>query len=577
MRPRPSPILILWFLAIATIAVAGCGERRESAISPAAANPVGIFRDRAAEAGIAVRLGHGGRSPLHILETIGHGCAWLDYDQDGWLDAFVVGNGRCFLFRNRGDGRFEDRTEAAGLAITGEFFGVATGDYDNDGFPDLYVTGFGRCALLRNDGRGRFVEVTASAGVGARSPHDVVVAAAFADLDGDGWLDLIATRYIRFGPDAIRFCTQHGIRTGCGVKHYDPDAPRVYRNLRGERFVDVTTAWGFDAMEGRCLGIAIAAAVGGARVYAANDELPADLMLPAGRRYRDDGVASSTAYNFQGLTQGGMGTDWGDYDNDGRVDLVVATFQQEPNSLYRDIGDGLFLEVGGPLGIAEATQPYVAWTAKFLDYDNDGWLDLFFTNGHTQDNIAAVEPGRSYPQPLQLFRNEGGRRFRLLGSEAGEAFARSIVGRGAAIGDYDNDGRQDLLVVDDEGPVLLLHNESPPARWLGIRLIGRRSNRDGIAARVTVTAGDRRWVREHELAGGYISGHDPRVHFGLGDRVRVDAITVRWPSGEVDAVRDVETNCYLEITEGRGLTSGMATPRAAPAGAAPAPRRSAPR
>jgi enediyne biosynthesis protein E4 len=545
------PLRVLYLLVAAWLLLPGC-PRREGAAPPAA--PAGLFRDVAREAGLDFRWGHGGRSPLHILETLGHGCAFLDYDQDGLLDAFLVGNRRCALFRNLGGGRFAEVTEEAGLAAEGEFFGVAAGDFDNDGYPDLYVTGYGKCVLYRNTGRGGFADVTAGSGLEARGPYDVVTAAAFVDLDGDGRLDLFAGRYIRFTPESPRFCQYRGVQAGCGVKHYDPDLPGVYRNNGDGTFADVTREWGFDATHGRCLGVAVSAAEDGRGVnlYAANDELPADFMVPEGRRYRNAGVSSGTAYSREGLTQGGMGTDWGDFDNDGRPDLVVATFQSEAKSLYRSEGRGLFTEVGAALGIAAPTFPYVAWTARFFDFDNDGWLDLFFTNGHTQDNIAQSEPDNSYPQPLLLFRNEGGQSFRLLGGAAGPAFERPIAGRGAAFGDFDNDGRVDVLVVDAAGPALLLRNEAAPAgHWLGVRLVGTRSNRDGIGARVTVTAGGRTLVRDQQLAGGYISAHDPRLHFGLGDAARIDSVAVRWPNGHVDLVRDVPLDSYVEITEGQ--------------------------
>jgi hypothetical protein len=507
----------------------------------------------AAEAGLDFRWGHGGRSPLHILETLGYGCAYLDYDQDGLLDVFLVGSPRCALFRNAGGGKFTNVTAEAGIAAAGEFLGIATGDYDNDGYPDVYLAGYGKCVLYRNTGKSGFEDVTARAGVGARGPYDSASAAAFADLDNDGRLDLFVGRYIKFTPESPRFCEYRGVQAGCGVKHYEAEAPGAYRNRGDGTFADVTKEWGFDKTHGRCLGVAVAAAENGrgVQLYAANDELPADLMVPSGRRFTNAGVSSSTAYSHDGLTQGGMGTDWGDYDNDGRTDLVVATFQSEAKSIYRSEGRGLFSEVSGLLGVAAETTPYVAWTAKFFDCDNDGWLDLMFTNGHTQDNVAQSEPDKSYPQPLQLFRNEAGELFRSAGPAAGPAFQRPIVGRGAAFGDYDNDGRTDVLVVDAEGAPLLLRNEAPPRRWLGIRLVGTRSNRDGIGARVTVSAGGRTYTRDHQLAGGYVSAHDPRLHFGLGDAEAVDSVVVRWPNGREDRHRNVPPDTYVEITEGR--------------------------
>ncbi len=546
--------------------LAGCrAAQAPSAVrtTPASASAVpGLFRDVAQEAGLDYRWGHGGKSPLNILETLGHGCAFLDYDQDGFLDILLVGNRRCALYHNLGNGHFQDVTARSGLTLEGGLFGVAVGDYDNDGYPDVYVTGYGKCALYHNRGKGGasgpvFEDVTRKAGLGARGPYDVVTAAAFVDLDGDGRLDLFAGRYIVFKPDTIRFCKYQGILAGCGVKNYTPDFPRVYRNNGDGTFRDMTQAWGFDSAHGRCLGVAVRAADGGrgSLVYAANDEEPGDLFVPKGGRYANLGTSSGTAFNRDGLTQGGMGVDWGDFNDDGRPDLAVSTFQVEPNSLYRNDGGDMYTEVGATLGIAAPTSAYVAWTAKFFDYDNDGWPDLFFTNGHSQDNVHQVQPDKSYAQPMMLFHNEQGRLFTEVSAQGGPAFAHPIVGRGAAFGDYDNDGRVDMLVVDEEGRALLLHNEDRSANhWLGVRLIGTQSNRDGIGARVQVTADGKTYTQDAQLAGGYISAHDPRLHFGLGQARRIEQIVVRWPNGKTETLREVPLDAYVEITEGKGLT-----------------------
>lgn len=545
--------------ALLSTLLVGCGHTtRRAALPPAPPAAAGIFRDVAAEAGLKFRWGHGGKSPLTILETLGHGCAFLDYDQDGRLDILLVGNRRCALYRNVGNGGFADVTEQAGLTAEGTFFGLAVGDYDNDGYPDVYVTGYGTCVLYHNTGKGRFVDVTARSGLAARGPYDVVTAAAFVDLDGDGKLDLFAGRYIVFTPVSVQFCFYHGVKAGCGVKNYEADFPRVYRNNGNGSFTDTTQAWGFGSAHGKCLGVAVRAADEGRGVllYAANDEHPGDLFVSKGSRYANIGIPSGTAFNRDGLTQAGMGVDWGDVNNDGRPDLVVATFQSEAKSLYRSDGANLFTEMSGQLGIAGATTPYVAWTARLFDYDNDGWLDLLFTNGHVQDNVHEIQPDRTYPQPTQLFHNEQGRLFREIKGEGGPAFTRSIVGRGAAFGDYDDDGRVDVVIVDEEGAPLLLHNEAKSAHhWLGIRLVGVRSNRDGVGARVVVTAGEARLTRDQQLGGGYLSAHDPRLHFGLGAADRVQKIEVRWPDGQVDIIKDAPADRYIVITQGKGLTS----------------------
>lgn len=549
------------------MATALCGCNRNTPAPPTmpAAPSKSIFVDVAASAGLNFSWGHGGRSPLDILETIGHGCTFIDYDGDGLPDILLVGNRKCALYHNLGNGKFEDVSKQSGLNIQGALCGVTVGDFDNDGYPDVYITGYGSCALYHNRGTSRsqvgkgisdepiFEDVTAKAGVGPLGPCDFVTAAAFVDLDGDGRLDLIAARYVQFTRSSVRFCKYNGVETGCGVKNYAAASTHVYRNEGDGKFKDVTQQWGFGALHGRCLGLAVGWGQSGPVVYASNDELPCDLMVKSGNTYRNIGQASGTAYGRDGMTQAGMGADWGDVDNDGKMDLVVATFQGEPKSLYRAESESQFTDAAGPLGLSFNTVPYIAWTVKFLDYDNDGWLDLFITNGHVQDNAGKVEPGRTYAQPLQLFHNDAGKQLKLVGPDAG--FGPPIVGRGASIGDYDNDGRLDLLVVNEEGQVQLLHNQSAhKTHWLGIKLVGKRSNRDGMGARVRVAAGGKAYTRDQQLCGGYLSGQDARLHFGLGDATKIDRIDVTWPDSQVDTVqggdRRLAVDQYVTVEEG---------------------------
>ena len=538
-----------------------------------------LFRDVAQEVGLNFRWGHDGKSPLTIIETLGHGTAFLDYDQDGLLDILLVGNRRLALYRNLGNGRFEDVTHEVGLTAQGDFYGVAVGDYDNDGYPDLYITGYGKCILYHNTGKRKqltldaqdaplhtqhlppvFEDVTEKAGVGARSPYDCVTAAAFVDLDGDGKLDLFAGRYIVFKPGVAQFCMYGGVRAGCGVRNYDADGPQVYRNNGDGTFTNRTKIWGFDKAHGRCLGVAIRATEEGkgAALYLANDEMPGDLFVPRDGGYAQIGLVSGVAYNNTGMTQGAMGVDWGDFLNEGRPGLVITTFQSEPDSLYRGDAKDLYSEVGANLNLAAGTTGWVGWTAKFLDYDNDGWLDLLITNGHSQDNAHQVEADRSYAQPMLLYHNEQGRQFQDVSAQGGATFHQPFVGRGGSIGDFDNDGRVDALLVDEEGAPKLLHNEArTDSHWLGIHLIGTKCNRDGIGTRVLVTAGGKTFLRDQQLAGGYLSAHDPRLHFGLGAANRIEKIVVRWPDGHTDTIKDAPLDTYIEITEARGLTKGL--------------------
>ena len=552
-RARARLFPAVGLLVIAAL-LTSCGQRPRTNPPPNPASAPGIFKDAAAETGLSFQWGHGGKSPLNIIETLGHGCAFLDFDQDGLLDIFLVGTPRCALFRNTG-ARFQDVTKDSGISAEGRFFGIAVGDIDNDAFPDLYVTGYGNCRLYRNKAGKGFEDITPGSGVEARGPYDVATAAAFVDLDSDGKLDLFVGRYVKFTPDTLQYCTYSGVKAGCGVKNYDSDVPGAYRNVGGGKFKDITAAWGFGSSRGKTLGVAVRAPESGrgAVLYVANDEEPCDLFVPRDGKYVNEGVTSGTAFSRDGLTQAGMGADWGDYNLDGKPDLIVATFQTEPKPLYRAEGNGLYSEVGGPAGIGMRAGPYVAWTARFFDYDNDRWPDLLFTNGHTQDNVQLIEKDRTYPQPILLFHNEGGERFTDVGPAGGPAFQENIVGRGAAFGDYDNDGAIDVLIVDDEGAPLLLHNEAPNrGTWLGIKLVGRRSNRDGIAARVEVTTRLGKQAKDHQLAGGYISAHDPRVHFGLGKADSVERLRITWPSGQVDNISAPPVNRYMTIEEGAG-------------------------
>jgi hypothetical protein len=520
-----------------------------------------LFRDIAASAGIRFRLGHGGRSPLDIHETLGHGAALLDVDGDGLLDIVLVGPDQCRLYRNAGSGHFADVSAAAGLRQPGYWMGCAAADYDNDGRVDLFVTGFGGCALYHNEG-GRFREVTAAAGV---RDSGWSTSAGFADVDGDGRLDLYVARYVHFDSRSVRFCEQNGVRTACGPTTYDPEQGRLFHNEGAGRFRDITRAAGLSSARGNALGVAFGDYDGDGRVdlAVANDQLPSDLFHNLGRspaggsapvRFASAGVTSGIAYNAAGQAYAGMGIDWGDVDGDGRLDLVVATYQHQPRSLYRQDRTGLFTDVAAAAGIARATVNSLAFGARFFDYDNDGWLDLALANGHVVDNIQQAEQNVTYRQPSQLFHNRGGAapgRFEEVSAHAGPGFARPIVGRGLCVGDLDNDGRLDLLIVDAEGAPLLLRNEDRAGtHWLTLRLIGSSSNRDGLGARVTLTAGGRSQTRECFTDGSYMSASDPRVHMGLGSAARADRIVIRWPDGRRQELRDVKGDRQLIVREG---------------------------
>jgi hypothetical protein len=572
----------------------GCSlVRRETAASPEAvvASPSthrgALFRDSASRAGIRFRLGHGGKSPLNILETIGAGCALLDADGDGRQDLLFLGQtgtasaGRSALYRNRGDGTFEDVTTGSGLEAPGFWTGCATGDWNNDGGIDLFIAGNGQSRLLRNAGNGRFQDESAARGV--RVPG-WASSAQFADVDADGWLDLYVARYVRFGATDPRLC-QVGIAPGtgepvqgaCGPEVYDPEVGLFFHNDQG-RFREATREFGFADAHGRGLGVAFADANADGRpdLYVANDRMPGDLFHNTGSRttknqqprtsfFANIGVASGTAYGGSGNIQGGMGVDWGDVDADGLPDLFVATFYREPKSLYSNLGQLLFEEAGATAGLGQSALDLVGFGAKFLDVENDGWLDLLFVSGHVVETAERVDRRATYRQPGILFRHQGRSTgspsaatprgvavglFREATADAGPDLARPIVGRGLATGDWNDDGRVDVLVSDLEGAPLLLENTGAggSGHWIGLEVLTRHGG-PALGAKVRLRAGSRHQVREVSTGGSYLSAHDPRVVIGLGAASTIDEILITWPSGARQLVRTPAVDRYLQVRE----------------------------
>lgn len=535
-------------LSLAGVSLASCRPPAAPKAAPEMADP---FRDVTAASGLDWVNAPTTR-PLRLLESVGFGGGFLDYDRDGDQDIFLTGAPRCGLFRNRGDGTYENTTAEAGLSASGEWIGCAVGDYDNDGYPDLYVTGYGRSALYRNE-RGRFRDVTRQAGVAMKGKW--ATAAAFADFDKDGLLDLYVAAYCHFGPESRQYCVLHqnGIKTGCRPIDYDPQIGAGFRNRGGGVFEDRTRQWGLDRAHGKTLGAVVSDynADGWPDLYLANDEMPADLFRnEGGRRFTEVAAEAGCAFRQGGQLMGGMGADWGDYDNDGTMDLVVSTFESEEKALFRNRDGMSFDFASGPAGILPATYPDVAFGALFFDYDNDGWLDLLFVNGHTMDNIAQVRPGMEYRQPGRLFRNQCDGTFGVVSSPS---LAVPIAGRGVACADYDGSGRQSLLVVDMDGRVRLLRNTAGSQHhFLQIRLEGTQSNRGAVGTRVTVTAGGRQQLREAFPNRSYLSVCDERLHFGLGTATRAETVEVRWPSGRTTRLRDVKADQVLHLKESEG-------------------------
>jgi hypothetical protein len=481
-------------------------------------------------AGIRFSLGSRGKSPLNILETAGGGCAFLDFDSDGWPDILLVGPHNAALYRNLGRGRFEDVTSMSGIDPSRIWMGCAIGDYDGDGRPDIFLTGFRCCALLHNEGGRRFRDVTRVSGIG-QLPWSL--SAVFADLDGDGRLDLFVTQYVNFTHSAPALCTVGSLQSACGPEVYRPLSGKMYRNLDGRRFRSVP--W---KDSGKTWGALASDLTGTGRpcLYLANDMVPCDLWVREGAGWKNIGPISGTGYDSQGNVQGGMGVDSGDYDNDGRLDLIVTTYFGQQISLYHNDGGDIFSVASGRSGLGSPTIPLVKFGVAFVDLDNDGWLDIVTANGHVRDNVKRLDASQSYAQFMQVFRGENGR-FEEHSTGSGVRGVGPIVGRGLAIGDFNRDGRQDVLVCNLEGRAILLENRSTGGHWLEVSLRSAGPNRAGVGALLQLKSGPFRQIQEVKTCGSVMSGREPVAHFGLGTRTGPFDLTVRWPDGRKQAIR----------------------------------------
>jgi tetratricopeptide (TPR) repeat protein len=549
------------------------------------AGPDVAFVDEAAEAGIVLANVSGSAEKRFIVETTGAGGCWLDYDLDGDLDLYVVNGAalegeatttppaRDALYRNEGAGRFTDATARAGIVDRGWGGGCAVGDYDNDGDPDLYVTNYGPNVLYRNEGHGIFTDVTAAAGVGDSRWS---LGAAFFDAEGDGDLDLYVANYLRFdlAVAGARQCHWKGIPVMCGPHGFAGEEDELFRNNGDGTFSDVSDQAGIAGRALFGMGVVVGDVDGNTHpdVFAANDSQDNHLFLNDGwGRFQDSALAAGVALSADGRQQASMGADLGDYDNDGDEDLIVTNFSDDYHTLYRNDGGGLFTDATQATGLDPATRSSLGWGAGFFDYDNDGDLDLFIASGHVYPQVDGRDPSTSYRQQNLLFRNEGDGRFIDVSNRSGPGLRKVRSSRGAAFGDYDDDGDLDVFVVNENDVPSLLRNDGGNARhWLKVRVIGSRSNRDGIGGWVTVQADGRTQARQVRLSAGYLSSHDPRLHFGLGDRALVDRLDVRWPSGARQQLTNVPADRLVTISEERGLLSavplrGPAQPRAQPA------------
>jgi len=517
------------------------------------------FVDVTQDSGIEFVHYNGATGRKYIVETMGGGVAWLDYDGDGLLDAYLVNGAplpgsppteppRNLLYKNRDDGTFTDVTNRAGVGDTGYGLGCAAADVDNDGDTDLYVTNFGSNVLYRNDGDGTFTDVTGAAGVGHAG---FSTGCAFADLDNDGFVDLFVANYVELDLAARPECQQNAIPAYCRPEDYPAARDTLYRNNGDGTFTDVSDAAGI-TQSGRGLGV-VWADFDGDRlpdVFVANDRMANFFYRNRGDgSFEEVGEMTGLAYNEHGYSESGMGVAAGDYDGDGAADLFVTNYQAQTNTLYRNEGVAGFWDVTNRAGLGESSLLTLAWGTEFADVDNDGDLDLLIANGHLEPDIEAFEQVGTYRQPNQLYRNAGDGRLSDVPLARGVQTPGSS--RGLAVADYDNDGDADILVGNiGESPSLLRNGWEAGNAWIGVSLVGVESNRGGIGARITVTAGGRTQARDVRSGGSYLSGSDRRALFGLADAEVAHALTIEWPSGAVDRFADVPAGAYIEVTEG---------------------------
>jgi len=544
-----------------------------------------IFQDVTHQAGLDTWTHHMGTpQKQYIIETNGSGVGLLDYDNDGWLDIYLV-NGSTYdalngkvtpphaaLFHNNHDGTFTDVAEQAGVTNDRWGFGVAIGDYNNDGWPDIYVTNFGKNRLYRNNHNGTFTDVAEQAGV---QLGNWSTGATFGDYDGDGRLDLFVPGYVHYDIDhppvpgsaavAYTTCQFRGAPVMCGPRGLKGEPDHLFHNNGDGTFTDVSVKAGVSDPNGYYGFSAVFADLnndGKVDLAVANDSTPNYLYINKGNgTFEDDSYASGFALNGDGRETAGMGLGIGDYRNNGLLDLLVTDFSDDYKVLYRNDGGGNFTDVSYQTGIAQDAIPFLGWGVGFIDFDNDGWKDIMMINGHVYPQVDQHDWGTTFAQRPLLYRNLQGKKFELVPAVEGTGLAEVFPGRGAAFGDLFNDGKIDVVInVIDGHPVLLRNVSNDGHHWVELKLVGGpKSPRDAVGATVYLTADGMRQRGDVLSGGSYMSSNDPRVHFGLGDATRVDAVEIHWPSGRVERLKLPSVDRIFTIEEGKGITGELCT------------------
>ncbi len=535
------------------------------------------FRDITAQAGIHFTHNNGAFGKKWLPETMGPGCAFIDYDNDGYPDIILI-NGTDFpghphagqttlkLYHNNGNGTFTDVTRKAGLAVPMYGLGVAVGDYDNDGFDDLFISALGQSHLFHNNGNGTFSDVTKTAGMWG--PNEFSTSAAWVDYDRDGKLDLVVANYVQWTEQGDLYCTIDGShKSYCTPESYKGTSLRLWHNLGAGKFEDATQKAGLADPTSKSLGIAIldVNVDGWPDILIANDTQPNKLYVnKKNGTFEERGVAAGIGFSEDGVARAGMGADAADYDRSGYASLIISNFANQMVSLYHNEGNGLFVDEAPQSEIGRDTLVTLGFGCFFFDYDNDGWPDIFVADGHIENEIERVQKRVSYAEPPHLFHNLGKGKFTEVTAQMGKVFAAPKVARSAAYADIDNDGFPDILLTTNAGPAYLFHNVGGTNHSLRIKLVGTKSNRDGIGAVVRVISGDDRQWKMLRSGSSYLSQSELVLTFGLGANTKADAIEIQWPSGQVDKLSNVNAGQTVTVQEGKGTTGNRlytVTPR----------------
>jgi enediyne biosynthesis protein E4 len=526
------------------------------------------FEDITRAAGIHFIHNNGAFGRKWLPETMGPGVGFIDYNNDGWQDIFFV-NGQDWpghhvhgattlaLYRNNHNGTFTDVTKQAGLAVSMYGMGVAVGDYDNDGYDDLFVTGYGQNHLFHNNGNGTFTDVTKKAGLWGTD--DLSTGAAWVDYDRDGRLDLLVANYVQWSPEKDLFCTMDGkTKSYCTPESYHGTSVRLWHNNGDGTFTDVTKKAGLDDATSKSLGIAVfdANRDGWPDIAISNDTQPNKLYINnRNGTFTEKGVPAGIGFSEDGVARAGMGIDAADFDRSGYPSLVITNFSNQMMALYHNEKNGLFVDEAPQTAVGRDSLLTLGFGCFFFDYDLDGWLDMYVVNGHIDPQIERVAQRVHYAEPPHLFRNLDGHRFEDVASAMGKSFDEPRVGRGAAYGDINNDGAPDIVITTNGGPAALFLNRGVTNHGLRIKLVGTKSNRDGIGAEVTVTAGTDKETRTLSSGSSYLSSSELVLTFGLASHGKADGIEIRWPSGQTDHLSNVAADQIITVKEGQGIVA----------------------